>query len=99
MSPSRPDGCGEQEWAAALEGCQRFVREGHAARARELGWSEDELFRLPANWHRISETGAVWLVGCWEVVDVDGRAITIKPPWSQSQLKIYRRDTLKGGAT
>jgi len=99
MSDRRPAGCSEKEWAEALAGVAAFVDQGWSQKAAACGWSEQELFALPSNWHRISETGAVWLVGCWEVVDVDGRAITIKPPWSQSQLKIYRRDTLKGGAT
>jgi hypothetical protein len=62
------------------------------------GWSQPALFAVPSNWHRLDETGAALLIGRWDV-GVTAEAIVIKPPWSQSQLKIYRRDTLKGGAT
>jgi hypothetical protein len=86
-----PIGCTEKQWAEARDGLGRFIDEGWAARAIELGWSEAELFQLPSNWHRLDETGAAWLIGRWDVVEVDAEAITVKPPWSTSRLKVYRR--------
>ena len=81
----------------ACAGRDRFVREGHAAQAAACGWSEQELFALPSNWHRVDETGAVWMITNWLVVDVTAEAIVIKPPWSESRLRLYRRHTLRSG--
>jgi hypothetical protein len=95
LNGGRPIGCTEKQWAEARDGLERFVNEGWAAKAIELGWSEQELFHLPSNWHRIYETGAAWLIGRWLVVEVDAEAITVKPPWSTSQLKFRRSDELR----
>jgi hypothetical protein len=93
----RPVGCSEREWAEAVEGCEHFIREGWSARAAECGWSEQELFALPSNWHRVDETGVAWMIGRWQVVNVDAEAVTVRSPWSESRLKFYRKDTLNSG--
>ena len=80
----------ERQWTGGSEGLGRFINEGWSVRAIELGWSEDELFRLPSNWHRIRETGVAWLIGRWLVVNVTAEAIIVRPPWSSAQLKFYR---------
>jgi hypothetical protein len=41
----------------ARAGCDRFVAEGWAEKARALGWSERELFALPERWSRIDQCG------------------------------------------
>jgi hypothetical protein len=91
MVSAPPPGATPAEWKWALEGFKRFLDGGWSTKAIEAGWSENELFALPSNWHRLDETGAAWLIGRWEIVDVDATAITVKPPWSQSRLKFYRR--------
>jgi hypothetical protein len=93
----RPPGATEKEWQRAVAGVMRFVNEGWDRKALAAGWSESELYRLPSNWHRLSEVGTVLLVGEWTVCDVTAAAIVIKPPWSESRLKLYRKDTPSGG--
>ena len=97
MSDRRPAGCSEKEWAEALAGVAAFVDQGWSQKAAACGWSEDELFRLPANWHRVDECGVAWMITNWLIVGVDDQAIVIKPPWSESRLRLYRRHTLRSG--
>ena len=97
MSDRRPAGCSEKEWAEALAGVAAFVDQGWSQKAAACGWSEQELFALPSNWHRVDETGAAWMITNWLVVDVTSEAIVIKPPWSESRLRLYRRHTLRSG--
>jgi hypothetical protein len=91
MLSEPPPGATPAEWNQALDGLRRFLDGGWSAKAIELGWSEAELFQLPSNWHRLDECGVALLIGRWEVVDVDAKAITVRPTWSESRLKLYRR--------
>jgi hypothetical protein len=88
-------GCTELQWDSALLGLHHFLADGWSERAQALGWSEGELFHLPALWSQIRLTGAAWLIGEWNVVEAAAEAITVKPPWSESQLKFYRQDDLR----
>ena len=65
--PERPAGCSEEQWAEALAGVAAFVDQGWSQKAAACGWSEQELFALPSNWHRVDETGAVWMITNWLV--------------------------------
>jgi hypothetical protein len=77
-----------------LRGLKKFLADGWGDQAALLGWSTAELYAVPRVWARVDLTGTALLVGRWQVVDVDAEAITIKPPWSDSQLKFQRRDDL-----
>ena len=90
MTVERPSGATKQQWVDACAGRERFIAQGWASKASQLGWSESELFAVPSDWHRIAETGAALLIGHWEIAGVDQDAITLKPPWSSSQLKIRK---------
>jgi hypothetical protein len=90
LTAVRPTGAREAEWGDALAGLKRFLDELWAAQALCLGWSLAQLFSAPARWSQIHLTGAALLVGRWSVLDVDAEAITVKSPWSESQLKLYR---------
>jgi hypothetical protein len=95
FAAERPRGARGGEWADALRGLKRFLADGWGDQAMLLGWVPGQLFAVPPVWARIELTGVALLVGRWQVVDVDAAAITIKPPWSESQLKFHRRDDLR----
>jgi hypothetical protein len=86
----RPTGAREAEWGDALAGLKRFLDELWAAQALCLGWSLTQLFATAAKWSEIHAMGAALLIGRWQVLDLDAEAITVKSPWSESQLKFYR---------
>ena len=50
--------CPESHWKAARRGLECFVSEGWGEQAALLGWTADELYRLPRLWGRIDLTGA-----------------------------------------
>ena len=84
----KPPGCSDQEWAWAINGAERFIRDG-GDRALALGWDLDALYRLPSNWFRMDGV-VVWSIGRWVICGVEPGAIVIKPPWSESRLRLYR---------
>jgi hypothetical protein len=70
----------------ARHGCERFIIEGWAAKALELSWTADELFRTPPVWSRADLTGVAYLVGDKHIVSVDENSITIEtvlPPGTE----------------
>jgi hypothetical protein len=95
LAAERPSGARAAEWADALRGLKKFLADGWGDQAMLLGWAPAQLFAVPPVWARIDLTGVALLVGRWRVVDVDAAAITIKPPWSDSQLKFQRSDDLR----
>jgi hypothetical protein len=94
FAAERPRGARAVEWVDALRGLKKFLADGWGDQAALLGWSTAELYAVPRVWARADLTGVALLVGRWQVVDVDAEAIAIKPPWSDSRLKLYRRDDL-----
>jgi hypothetical protein len=94
FAAERPRGARATEWADALRGLKKFLADGWGDQAALLGWTAAELYAVPRVWARVDLTGAALLVGRWQVVDVDAEAIIVKPPWSDSRLKLYRRDDL-----
>ena len=74
----------------ARAGRDRFVADGWAEKARSLGWSERELFALPARWSRIDQCGVAWLVGERRVIGATADAIAIETE-SGARLRFYRR--------
>jgi hypothetical protein len=95
FATERPRGARSAEWADALRGLKKFLADGWGDQAALLGWSTAELYAVPRVWARADLTGVALLVGSWQVVDVNAEAITVKPPWSDSQLKFQRRDDLR----
>jgi hypothetical protein len=77
----------------ARDGCDRFVAEGWAEKARPEGWSNRELFALPECWSRIDQCGVAWLVGERRVIEVTADAIKIETA-SGARLGLYRRTSV-----
>jgi hypothetical protein len=67
---TRPADVSDARWQAALRGLQAFVAGGWGEKAERLGWTRDELFRVPELWSQIHLTGAALLIGDHEVVEV-----------------------------
>ena len=80
----RPLDATEVQWDAALLGLHRFIRGGWDKRALALCWNHPELFNVPARWNQIRLTGAALLVGEWNILSIDSKALVVSPPWSPS---------------
>jgi hypothetical protein len=46
-SATAPPDCSEERWTITLRGLRRFLVEGWGDRAALLGWTKDELYRMP----------------------------------------------------
>jgi hypothetical protein len=84
-----PDDCPESHWKPARRGLERFIAEGWGDQAALLGWTVEELYRLPPLWSRIDLTGAAWLVGFRRVTAVTADNIAIESR-SGARLKLRR---------
>jgi hypothetical protein len=84
-----PPDCSETRWAKAQYGLQRFVNGGWCDQAARLGWTIEELYRVPPVWARVSLTGAALLIGDHRVVAITEAAIAIETR-SGSRLKFRR---------
>jgi hypothetical protein len=94
-----PEGCGlgppgaygvrKPLWEIATGGLRRFLAGGWADQACLMGWSKDELYRVPALWSQIWLTGAALLIGDRKVVAVTADNIVIETR-AGSQLKFSR---------
>jgi hypothetical protein len=47
LNAAAPPDCLPQRWVAAQESLRRFVRDGWCDQAALLGWTADELYRVP----------------------------------------------------
>jgi hypothetical protein len=88
LSKPPPD-AREDRWALALQGLHRFVWQGWSDQAALLGWSKEELFRVPPLWSRIDLAGAPLLIADQRVIAVTEHSIAAKTP-SGSTLKFRR---------
>jgi hypothetical protein len=68
----------ESRWELAMRGLIRFVAKGWADLAALLGWTKDELYRVPALWSRVGLTGAALLIGDKKVAAVTADAIELE---------------------
>jgi hypothetical protein len=84
-----PPDCPERRWAQAQYGLHRFVGERWGDQAARLGWTIEELYRVPRVWARVSLTGAALLIGDRRVVAITEAAIVIETR-SGSHLKFRR---------
>jgi hypothetical protein len=85
-----PPDCLPQRWIAAQDGLQRFVREGWGDQATLLGWTVDELYRVPPVWARVDLTGAALLIAECRIITVTEASISIEM-LSGSRLKSRRK--------
>ena len=84
-----PPDCLPRRWTEAQDGLRRFVADGWGDQATLLGWTVDELYRVPPVWARVNLTGAALLIGDRRVVAVTEAAIVIETR-SGSHLKFRR---------
>ena len=64
LNAAAPIDCLPHRWVAAQEGLKRFIADGWGDQAALLGWTADELYRIPPLWSRVDlTTGAALLVG------------------------------------
>ena len=68
---------------------QHFVNQGWCDQAALLGWSVEELYRVPPVWSRVDLTGAALSIGRNKVVAITEASIVIETP-SGSHLKFRR---------
>jgi hypothetical protein len=78
IESAHPPDVGDGQWEVALRGLRAFLAAGHADEALRLGWSHDELFRIPPAWSCISECGAALMIGDAEVIGISAEKIQIK---------------------
>jgi hypothetical protein len=89
LNAAAPPDCLPQRWVAAQESLRRFVRDGWCDQAALLGWTADELYRVPPLWSRVDLTGAALLVGERRIVALTEASIVIET-LSGSRLKFRR---------
>jgi hypothetical protein len=87
--PTAPPDCRSDRWATAFKGSERFVADGWASKATALGWTFEELFRVPSLWSQIYLTGAALLIGDKKVIAVTEASIAVETQ-SGSRLKFRR---------
>ena len=89
LDAKAPPDCSAERWVKALHGLQSFVDEGWGDQAALLGWTPEELYRVPPFWSRIDLTGAALLVGDRRAIAVTELSIVVETP-SGSRLKFRR---------
>jgi hypothetical protein len=89
LNTTAPPDCLPRRWTEAQLGLQRFVNDGWGDQASLLGWSVDELYRVPPVWTRVDLTGAALLIADRRVVAVTESSISIVA-LSGSRLKFRR---------
>jgi hypothetical protein len=89
LAAAAPDDCSEERWTNAMRGLHRFIVEGWGDRAALIGWTKDELYRVPPCWGRVDLTGAALLIGQSRVIAVTEASIAIET-LSGSRLKFRR---------
>jgi hypothetical protein len=89
LSAPPPADCPDDRWQEAMRGLDRFVAEGWGDKAALIGWTPEELYRVPPLWSRIDLTGAALLVGYRRITAVTADNIVIESR-SGSQLRFRR---------
>ena len=95
LSAPAPADCTDDRWREATRGLDRFVAEGWGDKAALLGWTPEELYRIPPLWSRIDLTGAALLIGYRRVTAVTADNIVIESrPGSQLRFRRIGREHL-----
>jgi hypothetical protein len=89
LAAKPPSDCPESQWKPARRGLERFIADRWGDQAALLGWTAEELYRVPPLWSRIDLTGAAWLVGFRRVTAVTADNIVIESR-AGSRLKFRR---------
>jgi hypothetical protein len=89
FNAATPVDCLPRRWAEAQDGLRRFTDDGWGDQAALIGWSPEELYRVPPLWRRVDLIGAVLLIGESQVIVVTEASIVIEAP-SGSRLKFRR---------
>jgi hypothetical protein len=89
LTAEAPPDCLPQRWGTAQDGLQRFVADGWGDQAALLGWTAEELYRVPPLWSRVDLTGAALLVGERRIVALTDASLAIETP-SGSRLNFRR---------
>jgi hypothetical protein len=90
-----PPDCLPRRWTEAQDGLRRFVNDGWGDQVALLGWTAEELYRVPPLWSRIDLTGAALLVGYRRVTAVTADNIVIESrPASQLRFRRIGREHL-----
>jgi hypothetical protein len=89
LAAERPYDCSEERWASAIRGLRRFMRDGWGDQAALLGWTAEELYRVPPVWRRVDLTGAALLIGEGRVIAATENSIVFEK-LSGSRLKFRR---------
>jgi hypothetical protein len=89
LSPPGPYGVRRPVWDIAKDGLRRFCSEGWADQAAMLGWTKDELYRVPPLWSQIWLIGAALMIGERKVIAVTADNIVVETA-AGSQLKFRR---------
>ena len=89
LNAAPPLDCLPRRWTEAQDGLRRFVKDGYGDQATLLGWTVDELYRVPPVWARIDLAGAALLIGDRRVIAVTESSISIEA-LSGSRLKFRR---------
>jgi hypothetical protein len=76
-------------WDIALDGLKRFIGQGWADQACLLGWTKEELYRVPFLWARVDLCGAGLLIGDRKVLAVTADHIVTETR-AGSQLRFRR---------
>jgi hypothetical protein len=90
IEEARPDYVNDAQWNVAMRGLRTFLATGRADDALRLGWTKNELFRVPPLWTRVDLCGVALLIGDREVVEVTPAEVGIKTASGATQ-RFFRR--------
>jgi hypothetical protein len=90
VEAQRPPDVSDDQWKVALDGLGVFLLAGHGDEAERLGWSKDELYRVPELWSQIHLCGATLLISDATVIEISATRIQIKTASGALQ-SFYRR--------
>ena len=89
LNATAPLDCLPRRWTEAQDGLRRFVNSDWADQGALLGWTAEELYRVPPVWARVDLAGAALLIGDRRVIAVTESSISIEA-LSGSRLKFRR---------
>jgi hypothetical protein len=90
LSQRCPEPESHERWACACGGIEQFAQQW-AAKAKNLGWTFDELFALHEPFANVSLRGAAWFIGDSSVTAVTADAITLRTDSGATQ-RAYREN-------
>ena len=89
MNATAPPTARRERWAEAQDGLQRFIRDGWSDQATLLGWTAEELYRVPPVWAGSISPARRLLIGDRRVIAVTGTSIALEA-LSGSRFKFRR---------